>query len=133
MRTNFDFEIIYVADEDMASAVIRMLKEKDLLNNPYYVVSQNGSPVGLEAIKAGELAYTISSSPGWEGYIAYLALHNYVIGEITQTNQHVFLPTIEIDENNIDDPMVVVPWIITPDVFESLTENYFPELIEYRQ
>jgi hypothetical protein len=28
--------------------------------------------------------------------------------------------------------MVVVPWEITPDVFESLTKNYFPELVEYR-
>ena len=132
IQSGLDFEIIYVADEDTGAAVIRMLKDRGLLNNPYIVASENGSPVGIDLIKKGELAYTVSSSPGWEGYIAYLALHNYVIGQNDEINQQIYLPVIEISEDNIDDPMVVVPWEITPDVFESLTKNYFPELVEYR-
>ncbi|HEY59529.1 MAG TPA: sugar ABC transporter substrate-binding protein [Anaerolineae bacterium] len=132
LQSGLDFEIFYVADEDTGASVMRMLKDKDLLNNPYIVVSENGSPVGIELIKSGDLAFTISSSPGWEGYIAYLALHNYVVGASDEINQHIFLPTIAISEENIDDPMVVVPWEVTPDVFELLTENYFTELLAYR-
>jgi len=133
LQSGLPFEILYVADEDMAAAVIRMLKEDGVLNNPIVVVSENVSPVGLDLIKKGELGFTVSSSPGWEGYIAYLALHNHVIGANDEINQQVYLPIIAINEDNIDDPMVVVPWEIEPEVFENLTENYFPELLEYRQ
>ena len=133
LQSGLDFGIIYVADEDMGAAVIRMLKDEGVLNNPVVVVSENGSPVGLDLIKKGELGFTVSSSPGWEGYIAYLALHNYVIGAIQEMNQQVYLPIIAINEQNIDDPMVVVPWVIEPEVFENLTQNYFPELLAYRK
>lgn len=133
LQSGLDFQILYVADEDMAAAVIRMLKDEGVLNNPIIVVSENGSPVGLDLIKKGELAFTVSSSPGWEGYIAYLALHNYVVGAITDMNQQVFLPIIAINEKNIDDPMVVVPWEVDAAVFENLTQNYFPELLKYRE
>jgi ribose transport system substrate-binding protein len=117
----------------MGAAVMRMLKEKGVLNNPIKVISENGSTVGLELIKAGDLSYSISSSPGWEGYIAYLALHNNVIGAKTDINQQIYLPIIEINAENIDDPKVVVPWEVVPDVYESLTQSWFPELLEYRK
>jgi ribose transport system substrate-binding protein len=133
LQSGLDFQIIYIADEDMAAAVIRMLKDEGVLNNPYIVVSENGSTAGLPLIKNGELAYTVSSSPGWEGYIAYLALHNNVIGANDEINQQIYLPIMEISEENIDDPLSVVPWEITPDVYEQLTAKYFPELLEYRQ
>ena len=133
IQSGLDFEIFYIADEDMAAAVIRMLENKGLLNNPYIVASENGSPAGLELIKKGKLAFTISSSPGWEGYINYLALHNYVIGASDKINQHIMLPTIPVTQENIDDPFAVVPWEVTPDVWEKLTEKYFPELLEYRK
>jgi len=133
LQSGLDFEIFYVADEDMAGAVIRMLENKGLLNNPYIVISENGSPVGLDLIKQGKLAFTVSSSPGWEGYINYLALHNYVIGASDKINQRIIMPTIEVTEENIDDPFAVVPWEVTPDVWEQLTEEYFPELLEYRK
>ncbi len=133
LQSGLDFKIMFVMDEDMAAAVIRMLKDQGVLNNPIKVIAQNGSPAGIPLVKAGELQFTISSSPGWEGYIAYLALHNYVIGKITKVNQHIFLPIMPVTEENIDDPMQVVPWEIVPDVYEKLTQKYFPELVAYRQ
>jgi ribose transport system substrate-binding protein len=133
LQSGLDFKIMFVMDEDMAAAVIRMLKDKGVLNNPIKVIAQNGSPAGIPLVKAEELKYTISSSPGWEGYIAYLALHNYVIGKITKVNQHIFLPIMPVTEENIDDPMQVVPWEIVPDVYEQLTQKYFPELVAYHQ
>ncbi len=123
---------MYVSDEDMGAAVIRLLKDKGVLNNPIHVISENGSTSGLALIKSGDLAYSISSSPGWEGYIAYLALHNNVIGKITDMNQQIYLPIIEINSSNIDDPKVVVPWEVIPAVYESLTQQWFPQLLVYR-
>ena len=133
LQSGLDFKIMFVMDEDMAAAVIRTLKDKGVLNNPIKVIAQNGSPAGIPLVKAGDLKFTISSSPGWEGYIAYLALHNYVLGKNTKVNQHIFLPIMSITEKNIDDPMQVVPWEVVPDVYEQLTQKYFPDLLAYRQ
>jgi ribose transport system substrate-binding protein len=132
LQSGLDFKLLFVMDEDMAAAVIRMLKDKGKLNNPIVVFAENGSPAGLPLIKTGELAYTISSSPGWEGYIAYLALHNYVIGKIKEKNQQIYLPIMPISQANIDDPMQVVPWEVNPDLYAKLTQKYFPNLLAYR-
>ena len=54
--------------------------------------------------------------------------------EFPEIADRVYLISEMVDEvYNIDDPMVVVPWEIEPEVFETLTQNYFPELLEYRQ
>lgn len=132
LNSGTKFTLMYVSDEDMGAAVMRMLKEKGVLNNPIRVISENGSTTGLQLIKSGDLSYSISSSPGWEGYIAYLALHNNVIGKIKDVNQQIYLPIIEINATNIDDPKVVVPWEVIPDVYESLTKQWFPQLLAYR-
>ena len=132
LNSGLKFTLMYVSDEDMGAAVIRLLKDKGVLNNPIRVISENGSTSGLALIKAGDLSYSVSSSPGWEGYIAYLALHNNVIGKMTDTNQEIYLPIIEINAKNIDDPKVVVPWEVVPDVYQSLTKQWFPQLLAYR-
>jgi ribose transport system substrate-binding protein len=105
-----EFGILFVMDEDMAAAVIRMLERQGLLNNPIKVIAQNGSPAGIPLIQDGKLLFTISSSPGWEGLIAYLALHNHVIGNENPDKRQYMLPVIEVTDSNIDDPRQVVPW-----------------------
>jgi len=126
-----EFGILFVMDEDMAAAVIRMLERQGLLNDPIKVIAQNGSPAGIPLVKDGKLLYTISSSPGWEGLIAYLALHNHVLGNSNAVGQHFVLPVIEVNNGNIDDPMQVVPWEPS-DIYWELTEQYFPGLLDYR-
>ncbi len=126
-----EFGIMFVMDEDMAAAVIRMLEGRGVLNNPIKIIAQNGSTAGIPLVKDGKLLYTISSSPGWEGLIAYLALHNHVIGAASEVNQQFMLPVIEVTEENIDDPRAVVPWEIDP-IYWELTEEYFPALLEYK-
>jgi ribose transport system substrate-binding protein len=126
-----EFGIMFVMDEDMAAAVIRMLEDRNVLNNPIKVIAQNGSPAGIPLVKDGKLQFTISSSPGWEGLIAYLALHNNVIGRSDAINQQFMLPVIDVTLENIDDPMAVVPWEVDP-IYWELTQQYFPALLEYR-
>ncbi|MDR0653737.1 MAG: sugar ABC transporter substrate-binding protein [Synergistaceae bacterium] len=127
VESGLDFGVMFIMDEDMAAAVIRMLESRKLLNNPIKVIAQNGSTAGIPLVKDGSLSYTISSSPGWEGLIAYEAMNAYVNGKIKDVNQQIMLPIMEVNASNIDDPMAVVPWEIAPDVYDKLTEKYFPQ------
>lgn len=120
--------LLFVMDEDMATAVIRMLDNEGALDNPVKVFAQNGSPAGIPLLKEGSLKYTISSSPGWEGYVAYHALNNFVQGCSDEMNQQIMLPVIPVTQENVDDPTQVVPWEVDP-VFEELTMTHFPELL----
>ena len=127
-----EFELLFVMDEDMASAVIRMLRNEGALNDPIKVFAQNGDPeVGVPLLQEGSLQYTISSSPGWEGFVAYHALNNYVSGCTDEINQHIVLPVIEVTEDNMDDPTQVVPWV-PDDIYWELTETHYPELLQGR-
>lgn len=123
-----EFSIIYVMNEDMAAAVIQMLENNDLLDQ-YTVIAQNGSPAGLPMIKNGNLDYTISSSPGWEGLVSFLVLDQYATGATTATEQSIMLPIMPVNQENIDDQSKVVPWEVN-DIYWQLTEEYFPELVK---
>lgn len=120
--------LLFVMDEDMATAVIRMLRNEGALDNPVKVFAQNGSPAGIPLLQEGSLKYTISSSPGWEGYVAYHALNNYVQGCTDEINQQIMLPVIPVTPENVEDPTQVVPWEPDP-VYEELTRTHFPDLL----
>lgn len=127
-----EFGLLFVMDEDMATAVIRMLENEGALDNPVKVFAQNGSPAGIPLLQDGKLKYTISSSPGWEGFVAYHALNNYVSGCTDEMNQQIMLPVIPVTPDNVDDPMQVVPW--QPDeIYWDLTATHFPELLVGRE
>lgn len=126
IQSGLDFSVLFVGNEDMAAAIIRMLKSRNLLNNPIKVISENGSPVGIPLVKDGSLNYTISSSPGWEGMISFLALHAYTQGKVTKLNQQIMLPITPVNKDTIDDKKKVIPWEIDP-VWLDLTKEYFPQ------
>ena len=129
VQSGLEFDIIWVMNEDMAAAVIRYLEGQGLLDD-YVVIAQNGSPAGIELIKAGKLEYTISSSPGWEGAIAALVLYQHVIGDSAEVNQSILLPITPVTRDNIDNKKEVIPWEVDP-VWVELTKEYFPELGRY--
>lgn len=126
VESGLDFSVVFVGNEDMAAGVIRMLDGKGLLNNPIKVIAQNGSPVGIELLKEGKLNYTISSSPGWEGMISFLALQAYVKGVVTETNQQIMLPITFITKDTYNDPMKVINWEVD-DTWIELTKQNFPQ------
>jgi ribose transport system substrate-binding protein len=126
VQSGTKFDILWIMNEDMAAAVIRYLKTQGILDQ-YVVIAQNGSPVGIPLVRSGELNYTISSSPGWEGVVALLALNQYVSGESKKLNQQIMLPVISVTKDTILDKTKVVPWEYDP-VWIQLTKQYFPEL-----
>lgn len=129
IQSGEEFDIIWVMNEDMAAAVVRYLEGDGLLDD-YTVIAQNGSPAGIELVREGKIDYTLSSSPGWEGMVAALALYDYVTGGTTEINKHIMLPVTEVTEDTIDDPTKVVPWEVDP-VWNDLTVSYFPEYEAY--
>lgn len=130
VNSGLDFKIIFVMDEDMAAAVSVRLDDMGVRDD-YVIISENGSPVGFEMLQAGTLAFTISSSPGWEGFIACLALYHSVLNKDVVEVQYN-LPNISITpDTDLSDPTNVVPWEVDMDAYVSLTETYFPELAEY--
>lgn len=129
VQSGLEFDLIWVMNEDMVAAVIRYLEGQKLLDD-YTVIAQNGSPAGIELVKQGKLDYTISSSPGWEGAVAALALYQHVMGDSDAVNQSVLLPITPVSLTNIDNKEEVVPWEVD-DVWVKLTKEYFPELGKY--
>lgn len=130
LASGLPFKILFIMDEDMAAAVIRMLKDRGVLNNPIKVISQNGSPAGIPLLKDGSLKFTISSSPGWEGLVAYLALHRYVVGASKEKNEQIMLPVMPVTQENMSRKDQVVPWEVDP-IYWDLTKKHFPELLNY--
>ena len=125
IESGVKFSVLFVGNEDMAASIIRMLKSRKLLNNPVKVISENGSPAGIPLVKDGSLKYTISSSPGWEGMVSFLALHEHVTGKSKELNQQIMLPITPVTADTIDDKTKVVPWEVDP-VWLDLTKEYFP-------
>ncbi|WP_068348214.1 sugar ABC transporter substrate-binding protein [Kosmotoga arenicorallina] len=126
IESGYDFSILFVFNEEMAAAVVRMLKTRGLLNNPIKVITTNGAPYGIELIKEGSIKYSISTSPGWEGFVSFLALHAYTQGLITELDQQILLPNTPITPETIDDKTKVVPWDVDP-IWIELTRQYFPQ------
>ena len=120
------FSVLFVFNDEMGVAVARMLKTRGLLNNPIKLITTNGAPYGIEAMKEGAIKYSISSSPGWEGMISFLALQDFVTGKSKAKNQQILLPIAAITPETIDDKMKVIPWDVDP-VWLDLTKKYFPQ------
>lgn len=131
VNSGLDFKILFVMDEDMAAAVSVRLEDMGVRDD-YVVIAQNGSDVGLEMLQEGTLAFTISSSPGWEGFVAFLALYDAAVNENAEVEVQYNLPNISITpESDLSDPTKVVPWQVDVDCYTALTESYFPELAAY--
>jgi ribose transport system substrate-binding protein len=129
VQSGLKFDILWIMNEDMAAAVIRYLKNQGILDQ-YVVIAQNGSPVGIPLVQSGELNYTISSSPGWEGMVALLALYQNVSGDSKSVDQQIMLPVIPVTKGTTLDKTQVVPWEYDP-VWIKLTKQYFPKLGAY--
>lgn len=127
-----DFETIFVMNEDMAAAVVRVLKNAGKLNNPYKVIAQNGQDMGIEMVKNGDMAMTISSSPGLEGYICFRMLYSQLEGKINYLNEQKMIPIAAVTKEDTEnmDPKVIIPWHRDP-IFKELTAEFFPELMWY--
>jgi ribose transport system substrate-binding protein len=126
VQSGTKFGVLFIFNEDMAAAVVRTLKTRDLLNKPIKVISSNGSPPGIDLVREGSIKYSVSSSPGWEGMISALALHAYVTGKVKTKNQQIMLPITPVNTTTMNDKTKVIPWE-ADSVWLDLTKKYFPQ------
>jgi len=126
VQSGTKFSLLFVFNDEMGASVVRVLKSAGVLNKPIKVLTTNGAPYGIDLIKQKGFAYSISTSPGWEGMVSFLALHANKTGKIQTMNQQLLLPNTEITSKNINDKMQVVPWAVDP-VWKKLTGKYFPQ------
>ncbi|MCL2684033.1 MAG: sugar ABC transporter substrate-binding protein [Synergistaceae bacterium] len=127
-----EFETIFVMQEEMAAAVVRVLEARGVLNNPYRVITQNGQDMGIDLVREGKLSMTISSSPGLEGYICFRMLYSQIMGKINYHNEQKMVPIAAVLQKDAEnrDPRVVIPWHRNP-IFKELTAEFYPELMWY--
>lgn len=126
LQSGTKFSLLFVFNDEMGASVVRVLKAAGALNKPVKVLTTNGAPYGIDLIKQGGISYSISTSPGWEGMVSFLALHANKTGKSKALNQQLLLPNTEITPANIDDKMQVVPWDVDS-AWKKLTEKYFPQ------
>jgi ribose transport system substrate-binding protein len=119
LQSGQQFTVVHVGNEDMAMGVLQVLKDAGKLNNPIRVISNNGSPEGLEAIKKGDLAATISTSPGVEGLVVFEALYRHAMGQ--KVPEKVMIPMIPIDESNVDQ---AVSWVVDDNAYKLVVEMF---------
>jgi ribose transport system substrate-binding protein len=95
-----NLKVIYSHNDDMAMGVIKAIEEANK-QDQIILVSDNASPEGVEAIKAGKLAGSVAQSPAVdEGELAVQLAYDYLNGE--EIPEHVREDLFFLTQDNID-------------------------------
>ncbi len=129
LASGTDFGVLFVMNDDMGAAVAQTLQSKGVADK-IHMMTENGSDVGIQMLQDKTLDYTISSSPGWEGAVAFLALYAAATDKIpADGNKQILLPVVPIDQqSDLTDKTVVVPWQVD-DAYWALNDQYFADLV----
>jgi len=100
IAAGIDFDIIFVNNEDMASGVIKVLKDHNLLEKTP-VFATGGSIDGIEMIKNGELNMTVAASPALQACSVVKAMKDYFNGETIP--ERLISPIYVITKDNLDE------------------------------
>jgi len=119
LQSGIEFSVVQVGNEDMAMGVIQVLKDAGKLNNPIKVISNNGSPDGLQAVKNGELAATVSTSASIGSVTAFAALYRYLQGE--EVPEILYGPMFMVTKDNVDE---AISWEVSDDTLKAVDEMF---------
>jgi ribose transport system substrate-binding protein len=119
LQSGKEFTVVQVGNEDMAMGVIQVLKDAGKLNNPIKVISNNGSPDGLKAIKDGDLSATVSTSPSMGSVSAFSALYRFVMGQ--KVPAQVFAPMFMVTKENVDK---AIAWEVSDGTLAAVDEMF---------
>lgn len=104
-----DLKAVFVMNEDMALGAIAAIKAAGK-SGQVVVVSQNGSPAGIEAIESGELSATVAWSPAEEAQMAMARLVGFLKDGQKPEPVLCNTPTVVVTKSNVADSP---PWIPT--------------------
>lgn len=95
-----DLKVIYGHNDDMSMGIIKAVEEAGKADQ-IMVVSDNASPEGVEAIKAGQLVGSVAQSPAVdEGELAVQMAVDYLNGN--KIEEHVREDLFFLTQDNID-------------------------------
>lgn len=124
LQSGKEFTLVDVHNEDMALGVAQVLKDAGVLNNPIHLITNNGMPEGLEAVKRGDFEATISTSPGVEGLVCFEALYRHVVmGK--DLPPKIMIPMTWITKDNVDE---AVSWVVDDKAYENVVK-FFDDLV----
>lgn len=99
MTTNPNIKLIWCANDNMAMGVVEGLRAKNLLGE-VKVMAMDGTSVGLQAVKNGEMEATYANNPFLIGQMSVdLALRKACGQDINRT---VEMPITEITKDTVD-------------------------------
>lgn len=117
-----NLKALCVSNDDMAVGAILALKRAGKLAQ-VKVVSQNGAPYGLDAIRKGELQATDNLSPSQEAIAGLRLLVGVIQGKV-QPGHLYYTPLTFITRDNIT---AAVPWDPTPAVVRRFMSAPLPK------
>ena len=120
LQSGKKFTLVDVHNEDMALGVVQVLKDAGKLNNPIHLITNNGMPEGLEAVKKGDIEATISTSPGVEGLVCFEALYRYVVMH-KKLPPKIMIPMKWINKNNVN---TAVSWVVDEKAYEKVVKMF---------
>ncbi len=115
-----DLKAVYCHNEDTALSAYKALKVHGK-DKQVSIVSHNGSPEGISAIKLGLLAATSAFSPSKESQILLTRLIKVIKGE-TLKEKLMYTPIKLIDINNTDE---VDAWDPTLESTQAIFDEYY--------
>jgi len=102
-----DLKAAFIQNEDMSLGAIEVIKDQEA---DVVIVTQNGTPAGLDAIAAGSIAATVGWSPSEEATMVLSRLYNYVMNGVEPDPVHCNTPMVVITADNVDEAH---PWVPT--------------------
>jgi ribose transport system substrate-binding protein len=110
LSANPELSAVFVQNDDMALGAAAALKAAGK-QDQVTLVSQNGSPPGLEAVEAGTVAATVSWSPAEEAQMALARLVAFIREGTPADPKVCTTPTLLVTEANVAE---APPWVATP-------------------
>jgi ABC-type sugar transport system substrate-binding protein len=102
-----DLAGVFVQNEDMALGAIQAIKAAGA---DVTIVSQNGSPEGLEAVESGDISATVGWSPAQEAQMALVRLVDTVRDGTVADPKLCSTPVMLVTAENLDEAS---PWVPT--------------------
>ena len=100
---------VFVMNEDMALGAVAAIEAAGL-GGQGVIVSQNGSPAGIEAVEAGTISATVAWSPAEEAQMALARLVSFLRTGDKPAPVLCNTPTVVVTADNVAD---AAPWIPT--------------------
>lgn len=104
IQSGKEFDVIFANNEQMASGVVRALKDEDMFGE-IPIIATGGGPHGLDMIRDGEIEATMSAPVSIQGLVTFKNLWRAVACEQSEDQIPKFtpVPIIPVTQENVEE------------------------------